>query len=82
MVSFVAGLEGVILVTIDMRALGLADVDGRSHRRTTTLVTHDPVVADVFRPCRCARDHEHVSPAGSRRSRRAKSTFNSSAKCW
>ena len=36
MVSFVAGLEGVILVTVDMCALGMADEDERSHRRTTT----------------------------------------------
>ena len=50
MVSFVAGLEGVIRVTGHMCALGMADVDGRSHRKTTTLKTNDKVVADVFRP--------------------------------
>ena len=54
-----------------MCALGMADEDGRSHRKTTTLMTNDSVVADVFRPYRCARDHEHISFAGGRRSRGA-----------
>ena len=34
-------------------------------------MTNDSVVADAFRPYRCARDHKHVSFAGGRRSRRA-----------
>ena len=71
MVSFVAGLEGVTLVTVDLCTLGMAEKDERSHRRTTTLVTNDTLVADTFRPYRCARDHNHVSSAGGRRSRGA-----------
>ena len=70
MVSFVAGLEGVMLVTVDLCTLGMADEDERSHCKTTTLMTNDSVVADAFRPHRCARDHNRVSSAG-RRSRGA-----------
>ena len=71
MVSFMAGLERGILATVDMCALGMTDEDERSHCRSTTLMTNDSVMADAFRPCRCARDHKHVSFAGGRRSRRA-----------
>ena len=71
MVSFVAGLEREILATVDMCALGMTDEDERSHCRTTTVMTNDSVVADAFRPYRCARDHKHVPFAGCRRSRRA-----------
>ena len=71
MVSFVAGLETELLATVYMCALGMTDEGERSHCRTTTLMTNDSVVADAFRPCRCARDHKYVSFAGGRRSRRA-----------
>ena len=69
MVSFAAGLEGVMLVTVDMCALGMAGEDVRSHCRTITLMTNDSVVADAFRPYRCARDRKHTSFAGSRHCR-------------
>ena len=70
MVSLVAGLEGVILVTVDMCALGMADVEGRLHRKTTTNMTNAQVVANVFRPYRCTRDHEHAPSVGAWRTRR------------
>ena len=70
MVSLVAGLEGVILVTVDICALGMADVEGRLHRKTTTNMTNAQVVADVFRPYRCTRDHEHAPSVGAWRTRR------------
>ena len=41
MVSFVAGLERVIHVTVDMCALRMADVDQHLHRKTTTVMTSD-----------------------------------------
>ena len=70
MVSLVTGLEGVMLITVDLCTLGMADEDERSHCRMTTIVTNDSVVADAFRPYRCARDHNYAS-AGSRHSRGA-----------
>ena len=48
----------------------MADEDERSHCRMTTIMTNDSVVADAFRPYRCARDHNYAS-AGSRHSRGA-----------
>ena len=71
MVSFVSGLDGVIRSTVDMCALGMADANQHLHRKTTTLMTNDPVVADAFRPYRCERDHEQVTLAEGRRTRRA-----------
>ena len=68
MVSFVAGLEGVIHVTVDMCALRTAEVTQHLHRKTTTLMTSDPVVADAFRPYRCKPDHEHAPFAEGPRS--------------
>ena len=70
MVSLVTGLEGVMLITVDLCTLGMADEDERSHCRMTTIMTNDSVVADAFRPYRCARDHNNAS-AGSRHSRGA-----------
>ena len=70
-VSFVSGLKGVMLETVDLCTLEIADEDERSYKRTTTLMTNDSVVADAFRPYRCARDHKHVSSSGGRRSRGA-----------
>ena len=70
MVSLVTGLEGVMLITADLCTLGMADEDERSHCRMTTIMTNDSVVADAFRPYRCARDHNYAS-AGSRQSRGA-----------
>ena len=67
MVSLVTGLGGVMLITVDLCTLGMADEDERSHCRMTTIMTNDSVVADAFRPYRCARDHNYVS-AGSRHS--------------
>ena len=71
MVSFVAGLEGVMLVTVDLCELGMADEDERLHRMTSTLMTNDPVVADAIHPYQCARDHKDVSSAGGRHCREA-----------
>ena len=48
MVSLVAGLEGVMLVTVDLCSFGMVDEDERSHYRTTTHMTNDSVVADAF----------------------------------
>ena len=70
-VSFVSGLDGAIRSTVDMCALGMADANQHLHRKTTTLMTNDPVVADAFRPYRCERDHEQVTLAEGRRTRRA-----------
>ena len=70
--SFVAGLEGLIHVTVDMCALGMADVDQHLHCKMTTLMTNDPAVADVFRPCRNGCDHEHFTFDEGRRTRRAR----------
>ena len=56
---------------VDMCALGMADEDERSHLRTSTIMTNDPVVAEAFRPYRCARDHKDVSFAGGRHCREA-----------
>ena len=64
MVSLVTGLEGVMLITVDLCTLGMADEDERSHCRMTTIMTNDSVVADAFRPYRCAQDHNYAS-AGS-----------------
>ena len=50
MVSLVTGLEGVVLITVDLCTLGMADKDERSHCRMTTIMTNDSVVADSFRP--------------------------------
>ena len=55
-------LEGVFRVTVGVCALGMADASQQLHRKTTTLVTNDAVVADAFRPCRCERSragHSH-----------------------
>ena len=71
MVSFVAGLEGVVLVTVDLCTLGMAHEDERFHCRMTANMTNDSVVADAFRPHRRARDHKYVSSAGGRSSRGA-----------
>ena len=68
MVSLVTGLEGVMLITVDLCTLGMADEDERSHCRMTTIMTNDSLLADAFRPYRCARDHNYAS-AGSRHSR-------------
>ena len=65
MVSLATGLKGVMLKTVDLSTLGMADEDERSHCRMTTTMTNDSVVADAFRPYRCARDHQYAS-AGSR----------------
>ena len=46
-VSFVSGLDGAIRSTVDMCAWGMADANQHLHRKTTTLMTNDPVVADV-----------------------------------
>ena len=54
MVSLVTGLEGVVLITVDLCTLGMADKDERSHCRMTTIMTNDSVLADAFRPYRCA----------------------------
>ena len=70
MVSLVTGLEGVMLITVDLCALGMIDEDERSHCRMMTIMTNDSVVADAFRPYRCAQDHSFAT-AGSRHSRRA-----------
>ena len=70
MVSLVTGLEGVMLITVDLCTLRMADEDERSHCRMTTIMTNDSVMADAFRPYRCARDHKYAS-AGSRHSRGA-----------
>ena len=67
MVSFVAGLEGVIIVSVDMGVQRVDEVQGYSHGEKTTLMTNDPVVADVFRPYRCSRDRG----SGGRRTRKA-----------
>ena len=56
---------------MDMCVLGMADANQHLHRKTTTLMTNDPVVADAFRPYRCERDHEQVTLAEGRRTRRA-----------
>ena len=82
MVSFVPGLEGVMLVTVDLCTSGMVDEDERSHYRTTTLTTNDSVVADAFRPYRCARDHKHVSSVGRRRPEEPRSMLDNSVKCW
>ena len=58
-----------MLVTVDLCTSEMVDEDERSHYSTTTLMTNDSVVADAFRPYRCARDPKHVSFAGGRRSR-------------
>ena len=68
MVSLVTGLEGVMLITVDLCALGMIDEDERSHCRMTTIMTNDSVVADAFRPYRCAQDHSFAT-AGSRHCR-------------
>ena len=65
MVSLATGLKGVMLKTVDLSTLGMADEDERPHCRMTTIMTNDSVVADAFRPYRCARDHKYAS-AGSR----------------
>ena len=70
MVSHVTGLEGVMLIPVDLCTLGMADEDERSHCRMTTTMTNDSVVADALRPYRCARDQKYAS-AGSRHSRGA-----------
>ena len=59
-----------MLITVDLCTLGMADEDERSHCRMMTIMTNDSVVADAFRPYRCARDHNYAS-AGSRHSRGA-----------
>ena len=69
MVSFVAGLEGVMLVTVDLCTLVMADEYERAHCRTTTLMTNDSVAADAFRPYRCARERKRIRFAGGRPSR-------------
>ena len=79
-VSLVPGLKGVMLVTVDLCTLEMADEDERSYYRTTTLMTNDSVVADAFRPYRCARDHKHVS-SGGRRSEEPRSMIDNSVKC-
>ena len=61
MVSFVVGLEGVTQVTVDVFALGMAETDEQLYRKTTTLMTNDPEVADAFRPYRFKRTHERVN---------------------
>ena len=53
MVSLVTGLKGVMLKTVDLSTLVMADEDERSHCRMTTIM-NDSVVADAFRPYRCA----------------------------
>ena len=58
-------VEGAIRVTVDMCALGMADVNQHLNRKTTTLMANDSAVAVVFRPCRC--DHEQVTLAEGRR---------------
>ena len=60
-VSFVVGLEGVTQVTVDVFALGMAETDEQLYRKTTTLMTNDPEVADAFRPYRFKRTHERVN---------------------
>ena len=45
MVSLVTGLEGVVLITVDLCTLGMADEDERSHCSMTTIMTSDSVVA-------------------------------------
>ena len=52
MVSLVTGLDGVILITVDLCALGMTNEDECSHWRMTTIMTNDSVVADAFRPYR------------------------------
>ena len=52
MVSLVTGLEGVMLITVDLCTLGMAHEDERCHCRMTTIMTNDSVVADAFRPYR------------------------------
>ena len=68
MVSLVTGLGGVMLITVDLCALGMTEEDERSHCRMTTIMTNDSVVADAFRPYRCAQDHSFAT-AESRHSR-------------
>ena len=70
MVSLVTGFEGVMLITVDLCALGMTDEDERSHCRMTTIMTNDSVVADAFRPYRCVQNHKYASDGG-RRSRGA-----------
>ena len=55
----------------------------RSHRRTTTLMTNDSVVADAFRPYRSARYDKHIffllevdTPE------EIKSILDNSVRCW
>ena len=55
------GLEGVTQVTVDVFALGMAETDEQLYRKTTTLMTNDPEVADAFRPYRFKRTHERVN---------------------
>ena len=66
MVSLVTGLGGVMLITVDLCTLGMADEDERSHCRMTTIMTNDSTVADAFRPYRCARNHKYASAGGGR----------------
>ena len=68
MVSLVTGLEGVMLISVDLCTLGMADEDESSYERTTTIMTNDSTVADAFRPYRCVQNHKHAF-AGCRRSR-------------
>ena len=70
MVSLVTGLEGVILITVDLCAVGMTNEDECSHWRMTTIMTNDSVVADAFRPYRCAPDYGFAT-AGGRHSRGA-----------
>ena len=79
MVSLVTGLAGVMLTTVDLCSLGMADEDERSHCRMTTIMTNDSVVADAVRPYRCARDHNYAS-AGSRHSEEPRSMIDNSVR--
>ena len=67
MVSLATGLKGVMLKTVDLSTLGMADEDERSHCRMTTIMTNDSVVADAFRLYRCVQNHQYAS-VGSRHS--------------
>ena len=64
-----ADLEGVTQVTVDVFALGMAETDEQLYRKTTTLMTNDPVVAGAFRPYRFKRTHEREPPGGGRGTR-------------
>ena len=49
MVPFVAGLAGVILVTVDTSALGMTEVERRLHRETITLTIWAEMITDLMR---------------------------------